>query len=79
MSKTRGRTSLVVQWLRLCISTAGGVGSVTGGGTKIANAAVQHSLKKKKKKTEEIGARTSFGLCHPHAGSQRSLLSFLST
>ena len=52
MSKTRGRTSLVVQWLRLCISTAGGVGSVTGGGTKIANAAVQHSLKKKKKKQQ---------------------------
>ena len=27
-------TSLVVQWLRLCASTAGGVGSIPGRGTK---------------------------------------------
>ena len=29
------RTSLAVQWLRLCMPTAGGVGSMPGGGTKI--------------------------------------------
>ena len=27
--------SLVVQWLRLCASTAGGMGSIPGWGTKI--------------------------------------------
>ena len=30
--------SLVVQWLRLCASTAGGVGLITGPGTKIPKA-----------------------------------------
>ena len=34
---TRG-TSLVVQWLRLCASNAGGTGSVLGQGTKISHA-----------------------------------------
>ena len=28
-------TCLVVQWLRLCTSTAGGMGSIPGQGTKI--------------------------------------------
>ena len=32
-------TSLVVRWLRLCVSTAGGTGSVPGQGTKIPHAA----------------------------------------
>ena len=32
------RTSLVVQWLRLCTSTAGGTGSIPGLGTKIPHA-----------------------------------------
>ena len=31
-------TSLVVLWLRLCASNAGGVGSIPGWGTKIPNA-----------------------------------------
>ena len=31
-------TSLVVQWLRLCPSTAGGTGSIPGWGTKIPHA-----------------------------------------
>ena len=31
-------TSLVVQWLRLCVSNAGGLGSIPGGGTKIPHA-----------------------------------------
>ena len=29
-----------LEWVAICISTEGGVGSVPGGGTKIANAAV---------------------------------------
>ena len=42
-----GQTSLVVQWLRLCASTAGGVGLIPGRGTKIRHA-VLHSQKQKK-------------------------------
>ena len=40
-------TSLEVQWLRLCTSTAGGVGSIPDQGTKILHVVRQ----KKKKKT----------------------------
>ena len=32
-------TSLAVQWLRLCTSTAGGMGLIPGQGTKIPHAA----------------------------------------
>ena len=38
-------SSLAVQWLRLCTSSAGGEGSIPGYGTKIPHA-VQHSQKK---------------------------------
>ena len=38
--------SLVVQWLRLCASKAGGMGSIPGGGTKIPHDA-QHDQRKK--------------------------------
>ena len=31
-------TSLLIQWLRLCVSNAGGVGSIPGWGTKILHA-----------------------------------------
>ena len=41
-------TSLVVQWLRLCASTARGMGSIPGWGTKILHA-LQCGQKKKKK------------------------------
>ena len=34
-SRGNARTSLVVQWLRLCSFTAGGKGSTPGQGTKI--------------------------------------------
>ena len=45
--KTSGiGTSLVVQWLRLCASTAGGMGSIPGKGSSTC-----HSHKRKKKKT----------------------------
>ena len=40
-------TSLVVQWLRLHVSTAGGVDSIPSLGTKIPHA-TQHGQKKKK-------------------------------
>ena len=41
-------TSLVAQWLRLCASTVGGMGSIPGGGTKILHA-VQRSHKQTNK------------------------------
>ena len=47
-------TSLVVQWLRLCTSTAGGMGSIPGRGTKIPHA-TWHGLKKKKERKREKG------------------------
>ena len=43
-------TCLVVWWLRLCISTAGGMGSIPGQRTKIPNATWCRQIKKKKKK-----------------------------
>ena len=46
-------TSLVVQWLRLCISPAGSVGSVAGRGTKISHA-TWHSKKKKKQSVHKF-------------------------
>ena len=42
-------TSLVVQWLRLRTSTAGGVGLIPGGRTKIPHALWCAAKKKKKK------------------------------
>ena len=41
-------TSLVAQWLRLCASTVGGMGSISSWGIKIAQA-MQHGQIKKKK------------------------------
>ena len=45
----RRGTCLAVQWLRLHVSTEGGMGSIPGWGTKIPYA-VWHGQKKKKKK-----------------------------
>ena len=42
------KATRVVQWLRLCTSTAGGTGSVLGQGTKIPSA-TRHNNRKKKK------------------------------
>ena len=39
LRKRKKGTSLAVQWLRICASTAGGTGSVPGWGTKIPHAA----------------------------------------
>ena len=47
MNKDVVGTSLAVQWLRVCISTAGGTGSILGWGMKILHA-VRHGQKKKK-------------------------------
>ena len=46
-SQDRPGTSLVVQWLRLRASTAGGAGSIPGRGIKMLRAA--------KKKTQKLG------------------------
>ena len=43
-------TSLVIQWLKLCASNAGGVGSILCWGTKIPHAPGNNQKKKKKKK-----------------------------
>ena len=45
-------TSLVVQWLKLQASSAGGVGSIPGWGSKIPHAA--RCGQKKKNKTREL-------------------------
>ena len=48
--KIHPRTSLVVQWLRLCVSTALCAGLIPGLGTKISYAMWGRHKKKKKKK-----------------------------
>ena len=48
-------TSLAVQWLRLCASSAGGVGSIPGQGTKIPHAVLcSQKIKLKKKKDTSL-------------------------
>ena len=44
-------TSLAVQWLRLCASSAGGMGSIPGQGTKIPHA-TQRGKKTEKNKEQ---------------------------
>ena len=46
--KLKNGTSLAVQWLRLQASTAGGVGSISGGVNKIMHDDVWCGKKKKK-------------------------------
>ena len=48
--KAKTVTSLVVQWLGLCISTAGGMGVIPGWGTKILTCHVLWPKNRKKKK-----------------------------
>ena len=52
----RSGTSLAVQWLRLCTSSAGGAGSIPGQGTRILHAAWYGQKRKteKKKKVPEV-------------------------
>ena len=53
ISREHRGTSLAVPWLRLCTSTAGGVCSIPGWGTKILHAARCGQKKKKKKKKKK--------------------------
>ena len=46
--------SLVVQWLRLCASTAGDAGSIPGQGTKIPHAGRHCQIKNKIKYVHKI-------------------------
>ena len=43
------RFPCVVQWVRLCVSNAGGVGSIPGQGTKIPHVCLTVGEKEKKK------------------------------
>ena len=52
-------TSLVVQWLRFCTSTAGVAGSIPGQGTKILHASVWPKKKKKSDKWEVVNSNMS--------------------
>ena len=57
--KTTGRTAVVVQWLRLCASTAGGADLIPGYGTQIAHAlrsgqTAHHPPPKKKTQTTSL-------------------------
>ena len=47
-------TSLVVQWLRLCASSAGSMGSIPGQGTKIPHAMWRGKKKEKGKKKTSV-------------------------
>ena len=52
-TKTPVGTSLVVQWLQLCPSNAGGTGSIPGQGTKIPHNEMWQKKKKKERKKKE--------------------------
>ena len=56
-------TSLVVQWLRLCASYAGGLGSVPGQGTKISHAVWYCQKIKKKTKPKKPSKLEASGVC----------------
>ena len=65
-------TSLVVQWLRLHASTAGGAGLTLSQGTKIPHAAwCGQKKKKKKKKSNSTGKKMmvafNWQLAHSHS------------
>ena len=59
MKNLRSETSLMVQWLRLHASKAGGVGSIPGWGTKILHA-LWHGHKSTGKKKEKVGIERIF-------------------
>ena len=50
-------TSLVAQWLRLCVSNTRAVGSIPGRGTKILYVTLHSQKKKKKKDASHSAAR----------------------
>ena len=57
-------TSLVVQWLGLCASTAGGEGSILGQGTKIPHA-MCCGQKKKSKWSVRVHSVSEHWRCFP--------------
>ena len=54
IKKKKLGTSLVVQWLRLHASNAGGAGSLPGWGTKIPHAPQHGSAKKKRNENSNV-------------------------
>ena len=62
--KVKKGTSLVVQWLRSCTFTSGGMGLISGLGTKVPHA-TQKNRKKKKVKKNLHGAHLSL-MCNNH-------------
>ena len=62
-------TSLLVQWLRLCASTAGGTGSIPEWGTKIPHA-TQCSQKKREVRSTETQEQV-YPLMHTHTQHTR--------
>ena len=61
--KAKLRNSLVVQWLTLCPSTAGGAGSIPGRETKIPPARRHgQTMKKIKKKKKKQKAKPRHGM-----------------
>ena len=52
-TKTPVGTSLVVQWLQLCPSNAGGTGSIPGQGTKIPHNEMWQKKKRKKERKKK--------------------------
>ena len=58
------KTSLVVQWLKLCTSTAGGTGSIPGWGSS-ACLAVQPKQQQQKAKKNPTNKKHTFNVsCH---------------
>ena len=73
--KTGSLTFLVVQWLRLCVSSAGSMGFILGWGTKIPHD-TQHSQKIFKKKSRSLSTSSkctdtlsSVNACVSHVAS----------
>ena len=60
-------TSLAAQWLRLCVSNAGGMGSIPGRGTKIPYT-LCHSQKKRNRETMIFSWSLSQGCPGPREG-----------
>ena len=65
LEQTPKGVSLAVQWLRLCAFTAGDVGSIPAGGTKIPYA-VRHSQKKPPNKQTNKKTTLELLLCMPN-------------
>ena len=54
-------TSLLVQWVRLCVPNAGGPGSIPGQGTKAHMPQLRLGTALKKKKKKEVWGKKNLG------------------